>query len=184
MKPQEVKNEFIRLRAEGQSYSKISKALNISKSTCTSWNKEFKTAIASLKQEQLADLYNAYHITKEARIKKLGRTLDNIETALDNVDLEEIPAEKLLEYKLKYMEALKEEYISPVEPYEFTSEELEPKDIVEALNDLLARVRAGDITAEQARQETAVLTNLLKAYDIVEVKDKVTVLENILGGRD
>ena len=184
MKPQEVKNEFIRLRAEGQSYSKISKALNISKSTCTSWNKELKAAVASLKQEQLTELYDAYHITKEARIKKLGQTLDNIETALDNVELKEIPAEKLLEYKLKYMEALKEEYISPTEPYEFTSEELEPRDIVDALNDLLSRVRAGDITNEQARQETAVLTNLLKAYDIVEIKDKVTILEDILGGRN
>lgn len=53
MTPQETKTEFIRLRAEGRSYSYIADKLHISKSTCSSWEQEFKGTIAELRQEQL-----------------------------------------------------------------------------------------------------------------------------------
>lgn len=182
MKPQETKTEFIRLRAEGRSYSYIADALHISKSTCSEWERELRDAIAELKQEQLNELYNSYAMTKEARIKKLGDTLDSINTALDGVDLSEIPPEKLLDFKLKYTEALKGEYTGSGKPYQF-SESVEPKDIVTALGDLLNRVRAGDITTEQASRESAVLANLLKAYDTVEVKEKLNALESLIGSR-
>ncbi len=183
MKPQETKTEFIRLRAEGRSYSYIADTLHISKSTCSSWEKELQDAIAELKQEQLNELYSSYYMTKEARIKKLGETLNRINEALEAVDLSEIPAEKLLDFKLKYTEALKEEYTGTGKPYSF-SEKIEPKEIVEALGDLLERIRAGEVTAEQASRESTVIANLLKAYDTVEVKAKLDALEAIVGGRN
>jgi len=68
------------LRAEGKSYSAIAEQLHISKSTCTAWERELKDNIAELKQEQLEELYNSYFMTKEARIRKLGDTLENINT--------------------------------------------------------------------------------------------------------
>lgn len=182
MKPQETKTEFIRLRAEGRSYSYIADKLHISKSTCSSWEAELKGAIAELKQEQLSELYSSYSMTKEARIKKLGDTLESINTALDGADLTELPPEKLLDFKLKYTEALKGEYTGSGIPYQFT-DRLDPKEIVIALGDLLNRVRAGEITAEQANRESTVIANLLKAYDTVEVKAKLDALEAIIGGR-
>lgn len=182
MKPQETKTEFIRLRAEGRSYSYIADTLHISKSTCSSWEAELKDAIAELKQEQLNELYNSYAMTKEARIKKLGDTLDSINSALDGADLSEIPPEKLLDFKLKYTEALKGEYTGSGKPYQF-KDNVEAKDIVVALGDLLNRVRSGEVTAEQASRESTVIANLLKAYDIVEVKAKLDALEAIIGGR-
>lgn len=182
MKPQETKAEFIRMRAEGRSYDYIVKNLNISKSTCSSWETELKSAITKLKQEQLNELYDAYSMTKEARIKKLGATLENINTALDGADLTEISPEKLLDFKLKYTEALKGEYTGNGVPYQFT-DRLDPKEIVLALGDLLNRVRTGEVTAEQANRESIVITNLLKAYDTVEVKAKLDALEAIVGGR-
>jgi len=183
LKPQEQKTEFIRLRAEGRSYSYIADTLHISKSTCTAWERELKNAIAELKQEQLNELYSSYYMTKEARIKKLGETLNRINEALEAVDLSEIPAEKLLDFKLKYTEALKEEYTGTGKPYSF-SEKIEPKEIVEALGDLLERIRAGEVTAEQASRESTVIANLLKAYDTVEVKAKLDALEAIVEGRN
>ena len=39
MKPAELKKEYIRLRAEGKSYSYICEQLHISKSTCTKWER-------------------------------------------------------------------------------------------------------------------------------------------------
>lgn len=182
MKPQETKTEFIRLRAEGRSYSYIADKLHISKSTCSSWEAELKGAIAELRQEQLSELYSSYAMTKEARIKKLGDTLESINTALDGADLTEIPPEKLLDFKLKYTEALKGEYTGSGTPYQFT-DRLDPKEIVIALGDLLNRVRAGEVTAEQANRESTVIANLLKAYDTVEVKAKLDALEAIIGGR-
>ena len=181
LKPQEQKTEFIRLRAEGRSYSYIANTLHISKSTCSSWERELQDAIAELRQEQLNELYNSYAMTKEARVKKLGETLNGINEALEAVDLSEIPAEKLLDFKLKYMEALKGEYTGSGTPYRFT-DRLDPKEIVTALGDLLNRIRAGEVTAEQANRESTVIANLLKAYDTVEVKAKLDALEAIVGG--
>lgn len=183
MKPQEQKTEFIKLRAEGKSYSYIADALHISKSTCSSWEKELQDAIAELKQEQLNELYNSYFMTKEARVKKLGETLNEINKALEAVDLTEIPAEKLLDFKLKYTEALKGEYTGSGKAYQLNKDSIEAKDIVQAFGDLLARVQAGEISTEQASREGAVLTNLLKAYENVEIKAKLDALETILGGR-
>jgi DNA-binding XRE family transcriptional regulator len=182
LKPQKQKTEFIMLRAEGKSYSAIAEQLHISKSTCTAWERELKDNIAELKQEQLEELYNSYFMTKEARIRKLGDTLENINTALEGVDLSTVAPEKLLDYKLKYMEALKEEYTGNTQVYRFC-DEVRPQDIVAALRDLLNRVRAGDITPEQANRESSVIVNLLRAYDVVEVKAKLDTLEAIMGGR-
>lgn len=183
MKPQDQKTEFIRLRAEGKSYTAIAEQLHISKSTCTAWEREFKGAIADLKQEQLNELYSSYYMTKEARIKKLGETLDGINTALDGANLSQIPPEKLLDFKLKYTEALKGEYTGSGTPYQFNTDKIEPKDIVTALGDLLNRVRAGEIPPEQANRESTVIANLLRAYDTVEVKAKLDALESLVGNR-
>ena len=184
MKPKEQKNEFIRLRAEGRSYSYIADTIHISKSTCTAWERELQNAISELKQEQLNELYNSYAMTKEARIKNLGSTLDNINTALSGADLSQIPPEKLLDYKLKYTEALKSEYTGSGKAYQLNKNDIEAKDIVQAYGDLLDRVRAGEVSTEQASRESAVLANLLKAYDLVEVKAKLDALGAILEGRN
>lgn len=183
MKPQEQKAEFIQLRAEGKSYAVISKALNISKDTCSKWEQELKDEIARLKREQLNELYSSYYMTREARIKKLGDTLGAIEGALDNVDLATLPPEKLLDFKLKYTEALKSEYIDTT-PAPALGNNFEAKDIMGALGNLLDRIRAGEVTNEQAARESLVFGNLLKAYDAVELKAKLEALEAIVGGRN
>ena len=183
MKSPEIKTEFIALRAQGKTFEYIAKKLNISKSTCSAWEKELKTAIADLKQEQLNELYDTYYMTKEARIKKLGDILDKIDNTLDQADLTEVPLEKLLDFKLKYTEALKAEYVHTGAVTDF-SEQVTAQDILKALGSLLERVQRGEVSQEQANRESAVLANLLKAYDLVEVKAKLDALEAIVGGRN
>lgn len=107
----EEKLRFIELRAKGFPYRQITKELKVSKGTLTAWNEEFKEQIAELKTEQLEELYHSYFMVKEARIKQLGETLKEINTALESKTLSELPADKLLDYKLKYVEALKTEFI-------------------------------------------------------------------------
>ena len=127
-------------------------------------------------------LYDAYSMTKEARIKKLGDTLGRVEDALDAVDLKEVPPEKLLDYQLKYREALQKEYVG-TEPAFRAVDRIEARDIVTALGDLLNRLRAGDVTPEQATRESLVLSNLLKAYETVEVKAELERIKAVIESR-
>ena len=181
MKPAEIKNEFVRLRAENYSFAKIQEKLGISKSTCSKWEHELIDQIASYKAEQLQGLYDAYSMTKEARIKKIGDTVNRLETALDNVDLSELPPDKLLDFYLKYKEALQSEYIAPVQPIDFSNRDT--KALIDAVGDLVNRVRAGEITKEQATRESTAITILLKAYETNELKQKVDSLEALLEAR-
>jgi len=111
MKEQEKRDNFIILRANGYSYNQIAAQLSISKSTCSAWQKELGGHILDLKREQLTELYKKYGMRREARIEQLGEIMARIDTALEDKPLEELPADKLLAYKLKYMNLLKIETI-------------------------------------------------------------------------
>jgi len=182
MKTNDQKNEFICLRAGGKSYTAISKELNISKATCTAWERELKAEIAEKKKEQLEDMYEAYYMTRESRITILGETLKSIEDALGKVDLTKVSPERLLDYKLKYIEALKQEFIdtTPAIPLDAN---FNPSDIIVALADLLKRVRNQEINLDQATKEIMIISNIIKAYEAIELKAKLEALEDLVGGR-
>lgn len=182
MKPLELKRKFIELRAEGKSYRAIGEELGISKSSCQKWERDLAADIEALKREQLKELYESYHMTKEARIRNLGNTLTQIDTALASADLSIADPVRLLDFKLKYTEALQKEF-SGMKPALKLGEHINAKDIVAALADLLNRIRAGEVSGEQASKESTVITNLLKAYETVEIQTKLEELEAIVGGR-
>lgn len=181
MKTAETKKEFVRLRAEGNSYGAIAGQLHISKSTCTKWERELEDQIDELKRAELAELCEGYGMAKKSRIKRLGDTLAKIEAALDAADFGSVDPAKLLDYKLKYTEALKGEYTGKTAAAKVDG--TDAKAIVNALGNLLDRVRAGEVTTEQAQKESAILSQLLKAYDTIEVKNRLDELEMLLGGR-
>ena len=158
------------------SYSRIQKELGIARSTCSKWAHDLETEIATLKQDNLDALYTSYHMTKTARIKKLGDTLNNIDAALSKADLSKVPADKLLRLKLEYEDALRKEYSPPT--HQLT--DITAQGIVNAMGDLLSRVRSGETNTEQANRESAVLLNMIKAYDAVEIKAKIEELEFII----
>jgi hypothetical protein len=179
MKPYEIKNQFVELRAQGLSFNAIANQLHLSKSTCCKWDKELSKEIDQLKQAELKELYDSYGMTKKARIENLGNTLDKINEALEKADFTKLPASKLLDYKLKYTQALKDEHIS--EPINL--EDISAHSILEALAELLERTRSGDITAEQSQRESIILLNLLKAYDLEDIEKRLSVMESALTTR-
>lgn len=183
MKPAETKQEFIRLRAEGLSYRAIQDKLSVSKSTCQKWEQAYKEEIAELKADSMKELYNAYGMTKEARIKKLGDTLNRLQTALDRIDLTQLPPEKLLDFYLKYTDALKTEYTPPSKPIAFNKNDRDTAELIDAIADLLNRIRAGEITSDQANRESTAIANLLKAYNTEELQAKIETLEAIIETR-
>lgn len=182
MKDEATRQEFIRLRAEGMSYRRIADILKISRSTCSLWERELEQSIKQHKQEVLEEMYNNYAMTKAARVQRLGSTLNRIRAALDSADLEAMPPEKLLDFYLKYAAALKEEY-SPAPAEKPDKEEVELYTVLHGLQSLLERVQAGEVTSEQASKEQAVIASLLKAYEAVEIKRKLDMLESIVGNK-
>ena len=182
MKSTETKREFVRLRGEGLSYSAICEQLHIGKSTCIALEKELADEIGELRRAGLEELRESYGMTKEARIKRLGETLTRINDALDRVDFSTVDPVKLLDFKLKYMDALKQEHIGTTP--DIDPDTMNAKGILAKLTDLLNRVRAGDVTTEQAHRESMVLSDLLRAYDTVEVKAKLDELETMIEGRN
>lgn len=110
MKSNETKTKFVQLRAAGLSFEKISQQLDISKSTCSSWNAQLDTEIAELQREEIDELYHQYGMVKQAKIKSLGTILNKIDNAINELDFSEMTPTQLLDAKLKYQKALQEEY--------------------------------------------------------------------------
>lgn len=186
MRPAEDKVKYIQLRAEGKSYRAISKEIGVCKDTCQRWEADLKAEIAERKAEQLEELYESYHMTRQARITQLGEAVKKIDGAIDTVGFDEASPERLLDLKLKYLVALKDEYLPTNTPA--TNHIQQNGDYMEnvliALNDLLVRVRTGEVTTEQASKESAVISNILKAIEVKDVKHKLEMLETVLGGRN
>jgi hypothetical protein len=177
----EQKNQFIELRAKGYSYRKIAKELNISTGTLTAWDRELSEEIRELKALQLEELYSKYYMLKESRIEQLGGTLKKINTELNKRDFEDISTDKLLDHKIKYMQALQEEYIDLSQDNIKTK--LNAQEIIGEIVNLLQRLKSGEITREQAYRENYILMNILKAYEASILEKKIDTLEAIIQGR-
>ena len=173
-----TKEQFITLRADNKSYAQIMEALQIGKSSCIKLNAELKHDIALKKAERLQELQQQYQMAKEARIEKLGSTLQRINAALELTDLSEIAPDKLLDYKLKYERALKEEYVDP--PAESAPVEITPEGIAELQMDLLTRIKLGTTSGQQAQLEIDVINGLQKSYEDLTLSEKVENLKALL----
>lgn len=161
MKSADKKREFIRLRAEGKSYRAIEKEIGVSRTTCGEWERTLRADIDGLRQESLEELYRSYGMAREARIKRIGDTLNRIDEALANADLSALPPDKLLDFKLKYSAALKEEY-SASAPSEATGAST---DTLEAIQSLYRRTASGDTTIDQAKIELNILDHMVDGYN-------------------
>ena len=174
----ETKEKFIMLRADNKSYSQIMKTLGIGKNSCVELNKELSDRIAELKADNLQELYNNFYMSKEARIKKLGSSLKKIDKAIEKADFNSIPLDKLLDFNLKYTQALKEEYTPPAD--KVVIDTLTPEAIYNLMLDLYNRLRAGAVTEQQAQRELYIITGIQKSYEDIELNDKMESLKMII----
>lgn len=173
----EQKHRFIELRAAGHSYASISATLGIGKSTCIDWNRELEAEIMQQKAEQLQELQTTFGMAKEARIKRLGTSLAKIDEALEKADLTTADPIKLLEVKLKYAEALKDEAVTPpAQPMELNTSE----DCQKQLASLLARVQSGELTDQQAAKELAIIAKIHDTFVTSRLKDQLEALNAML----
>ena len=171
------KNLFIEMRAGGQSYAVIAKKLSVSKSTLSVWESELEKEISELKAIRLGELYEKYSMLKTSRIQQLGETLQKINKEIAERDFSDLSLERLLHYKLQYMEQLKAEVVDS--EYK-TPINVNAEGVIQQLLSVLSRLRSGDITREQAVMEANLLTRTLQAYDSHTLEKKLDQLKATL----
>lgn len=175
---QDTINEFIILRAQGLSYDKIAKKLKIGRATCSNWDTKYTREIADRKAEELNALYEEYFMGHKARIKRLGGICNKLDEEIAKRDFSELSLDKLLDLRLKYGEALKQEHTG--ESGGALPADATPAQILQSFVLIYNRTRAGEITDAQARQEIAMLAGCLKAIDAGETQKRIEELETIL----
>ena len=153
MKDTETKLAFIKARAEGKSYSTITKELGIAKATCTSWEQSLKADIEAMKRAQVEELYTTYNMKREARIKALGDIVQTLDKAIADKPIEELPVDKLLELRLKYGRELKAEYIEPIE----LSTDNTLDGLLEEYNQLYLDSKAGKYSPADIKAQLSIL---------------------------
>jgi hypothetical protein len=116
----------------------------------------------------------------QAKTKKKMETtraiLAKIDRAIAKADFSKIPPDKLLALRIQYMEALKGE--APPKRAKMKGGSVE--EIMDAYTELLNQVREGRLTVQQATKETAILSNMVKAIETHEQKQRIEEIERIL----
>ena len=178
MKSTDKKLEFIKARAAGKSYATIAKELRVSASTIYEWNKELAEEVGKAKAEALKELYTQYGMTAQARLEVLGKQLDKLNNAIEQADLTTVPAEKLLEIRLKTINTIRSEYIEPTGTA-LPQVPLGPQGLLMAYTNLLERSQSG-LPLERIQTELQILSAAGRAYDMIELQKKVDQLEKLI----
>ena len=119
---EDTKQNFVELRAKGNSYDTISNKLSVSKPTLIQWSSELEYEISNYKAIEREALRENYLASKEHRIKILGSQLKMVREELKNRDLSEVSTNKLIEPSIKLSDALTKD----VESLEFTGDGIRP----------------------------------------------------------
>ena len=187
----ELKAQFIQLRAKGWSYRKLARRLKVSKSTLSNWSIELEEEIASLKAMELEALAEQFYLLKEGRIRLLGGVLKRVQKEVLSRDLSQVSTDRLLELLLRYQEALQEEYVEPkplsgqeIEALRDTpGTDLDSKAIADELGSLLRRYKGGLLDVQEAGRELALLMALLKAREQAVMEERLERLEAVMEQR-
>lgn len=81
--------EFIQLRAQGLSFSKIAERLNVSKQTLIKWSGKFKEEIHSLRAIEIEGLIYQYDEADKMRLEKLLKLKQRILKEIENRDFKD-----------------------------------------------------------------------------------------------
>lgn len=124
------------------------------------------------KFDALDEIYTKYAMTKGQRVAALGKMLNKIDAALDNLDIDtlaQVAPDKLIDLKLKYQTALKDECDGIEHP---TGQD--PKldtigaEMIDELRDIFKRVRDGNMTTPAFKTVSPAALNVLKGIAILK----------------
>ena len=97
----EEQEKFIQLRAQGMSFDKISKELNVSKPVLLKWNGEFLERIRQAQFFELENIVEKYSLMRSKRFevhsKLLNSALAELQERAENNKLKTLSTEKLFQ---------------------------------------------------------------------------------------
>ncbi len=97
----EEQEKFIQLRAQGMSFEKISKELNVSKPVLLKWNGEFLERIRQAQYYELENIVEKYSLMRAKRFevhsKLLNSALAELQERAENNKLKTLSTEKLFQ---------------------------------------------------------------------------------------
>lgn len=118
----DVKDQFIELRAKGNTFSSIAEQLDVSKPTLIEWAKEFQFDIENRKALEIEALQQKYFATWEQRLEFLGTEFEKINEEIQKRDYAEMSKKELYEVALKLQTQLKEMLVKPTLKIKLDSE--------------------------------------------------------------
>lgn len=101
MKDLSVKNSFVELRANGWSFDRISKKLNVSKPTLIKWQNDLEDDIEEIKNTNLEAIKEKYRLTEIEMTRSFGKLVKKVLTELFKRNLSEVSTDKLANIYLK-----------------------------------------------------------------------------------
>lgn len=108
----EIQNQFVELRAKGNSYDNIAKTLGVSKSTLLSWSKDLSMAIDNERNVAMDAIYEKHKLAKQHQMEMLGIQLNKVREELEKRDLAEVSTDKLVAMQLKLLDAINSSGVS------------------------------------------------------------------------
>ena len=100
------KDQFVELRAKGNSYDSIAKKIGVSKGTLISWSRDLKLEIQNYHNLEADALMEKYKMTKNSQLESLGAQLSKVREEVSKRDLSDIPTEKLVTMEIKLLETI------------------------------------------------------------------------------
>ena len=104
MKIFKEKEKFIEMRAQGISFTKISKEINVSKPILIEWNREFEKEIAHRQFLATEELLERYDLMRMARLERFTTLLNSALSELKKRNFELLSSKELLDL-IRYLEA-------------------------------------------------------------------------------
>jgi hypothetical protein len=102
----EVKQQFVELRAKGNSYDRIASKLSVSKGTLISWSREMFVDINNYLSMETDAILEKHKMAKKNQLELFGMQLNKIRKELEKRDLSDISTDKLLNMELKLIGVL------------------------------------------------------------------------------
>lgn len=102
----DIKDEFITLRAKGNSYDTIAKKLKVSKNTLISWSKVLQLEIKNYQNFEADATLEKYKMSKNNQLVSLGEQLEKVREEINKRDLSEVPTPKLIDIEMKILASI------------------------------------------------------------------------------
>lgn len=102
----EVQDQFVELRAKGNSYDRIAKTLGVSKATLIKWSQDLSLEINNERNVAMDAIYEKHKLAKQHQMEMLGIQLGKVREELEKRDLSEVSTDKLVAMQLKLLDAI------------------------------------------------------------------------------